>query len=66
MLFWCAFSGPGDQGAGSRGELCDQARTGGGEAAVQRSQRGSGEGAGHHSRAAATKGHHWKHKVENA
>lgn len=49
-------AGPGDPGAGGRGELRDQAGAGGGEAAVQHGQRESGEGAGYHQRAAAAEG----------
>jgi len=51
-----AVPGSGDEGAGSGGELRDQAGAGGGEAAVQHSQREPGESAGDHQRAAATEG----------
>lgn len=53
---WPAVPGSGDEGTGSRGELRHQAGAGGGEAAVQHSQREPREGAGHHQRAAATEG----------
>lgn len=46
-------AGSGDEGAGGRGELRDQAGAGGGEAAVQHRQRESGESARYHQRAAA-------------
>lgn len=49
-------AGPGDPGAGGRGELRYQAGACGGEAAVQHGQRESGEGAGYHQRAAAAEG----------
>lgn len=49
-------SGPGDQGAGGRRELRDQAGAGGGEAAVQHGQRESGESTRYHQRAAAAEG----------
>lgn len=49
-------TGPGDQGAGGRGELRDQAGAGGGEAAVQHGQRESGESTRYHQRAAAAEG----------
>lgn len=49
-------TGPGDEGAGGRGELRDQAGAGGGEAAVQHGQRESGESARYHQRTAAAEG----------
>lgn len=58
VLLWPAVPGSGDEGAGSRRELRDQAGAGGGEAAVQHSQREPRESAGHHQRAAATEGKH--------
>lgn len=58
VLLWPAVAGSGDEGAGSRGELRDQAGAGGGEAAVQHSQREPRESTGHHQRAAAREGKH--------
>lgn len=55
--------GSGDEGAGSRGELRDQAGAGGGEAAVQYGQRESGESTRHHQRAAATEGETAAHSL---
>lgn len=54
--FGRAFPGSGDQGAGSGGELRDQARAGGGEAAVHHGHREPRESTGHHQRATTTEG----------
>lgn len=58
FLLWPAVPGSGDEGTGGRGELRDQEGAGGGEAAVQHSQREPRESTGHHQRAAATEGEH--------
>lgn len=56
ILLWHAVPGSGDEGAGSGGELRDQAGAGGGEAAVQHSQREPRKSTRHHQGAAAAEG----------